>query len=111
MSVESTEQQERTGGGAVRYRRGPDETATQAVVEAVAAASGRSVLPDDDPDAEPLPPLYDVVNTEALNELFGARDGRGPDRVTFTYCGYEVTLEGPELVSVAPDRTAETGTA
>ncbi|KMT45861.1 hypothetical protein EL22_26405 [Halostagnicola sp. A56] len=69
-------------------------TATsQAVVEAVATAEGI-------PPAELCPPeyepLHDVIDPEALDALFAPRSHGGPrpgGTVTFTYCGYDVTVE------------------
>ncbi|WP_209438485.1 HalOD1 output domain-containing protein [Natronococcus sp. JC468] len=50
-------------------------------------------------DAEPttLPPLYEAIDPQALNELFrGDRSGR----VRFEYAGYEVTVDGTERVRI-----------
>lgn len=49
-----------------------------------------------------LPPLYESVNPEALDELFA--DGRGANcnlSVTFDYAGYSVTVRDG-AVSVSP---------
>lgn len=66
-----------------------------AVVEAVAEAEGVS-------PTEMETPLQQVIDPEALNELF--RPGRSsPDdefRVSFTYFGYEITVRGPERIVV-----------
>lgn len=68
---------------------GPDATASEAVLAAVA----------DRADADPadLPPLYDAIDPDALDALFG--EGR-PGRVSFPYAGYEVTVVGRDRVTV-----------
>lgn len=69
-----------------------------AIVERVAARE--NVDPLD------LPPLHDAVDADALTALF-ATPGRRVDRVTFSYHGYDVTVEGPQQVRVEPRRTDE----
>jgi len=68
------------------------------IVEAVAAEAG----------ADPLalsPPLYDVVDTEALGRLVAS----GADiTVEFDYAGYIVTVDGDGAVTVDGSETAET---
>lgn len=61
------------------------ETPTQAVVKQVATASGVDPL-------ELQPPLFETVNPEALNALVDSADPQ--TTVQFTYCGYEVTVDG-----------------
>lgn len=68
---------------------------SQTIVETVADAE------DVDP-AELTPPLYDVVDTDALDEFIDATpvtDGANI-RVTFTYHGYEITVLGDGHVTV-----------
>lgn len=60
-----------------------------AVVEVTAQARGLS--------PESLPPLYDTVDPDALNMLV---DGGGDLRLTFTYDGHDVTLDGDGTVTV-----------
>lgn len=63
-----------------------DVSATVSVVRAVAEA--KSVAPDE------LPPLTDVIDPEAMNDLF-ARDsdvGRSGINLSFDYCGYVVRI-------------------
>lgn len=59
-----------------------DESVSEAVVRAVADAEGV-------PPTEVTPPLYESVNPEALDDLFGSRPG---GHVAFPYCGYEVVV-------------------
>lgn len=64
---------------------------TTAVVESVAAAA--------ECDVESLGPLYDRIDPDALNALFGG--GVGSElRVQLRYEGYEVTLYADGLVTV-----------
>ena len=66
-----------------------------AVVEAISVAANR----------EPLdgPPLYDAVDSEALDDLFET-EGRPPANleVSFTYDGFDVTVTGAGTVTVRP---------
>lgn len=76
-----------------------DRSVCRSVVEAVAEAEGV--------EPEELEPLYEVVDPDALEELFAptSTTGRMEGRVVFTYDGYEVTVCGDGFVSVEPDGT------
>jgi hypothetical protein len=78
----------------IRYQAILDQTPSEAVVSAVAALSGASASGTDDPTA--FPPLYEVVDTDALNALFErAWDSDASDvSVTFRYADCVVTVEG-----------------
>jgi hypothetical protein len=70
---------------------------SQTVVLAVAEATGD--------DAMELPPLYDTVDPDALNELFDSSTGGAvgrSGRVEFTYAGCDVTVHADERVAVSP---------
>lgn len=70
----------------------PTYSPSFAVVEAVAACEGVS--------EGDLPPLADVVNPEALDELFEPRaDGslRRGGQVRFEYCGHTVVVDDGEI--------------
>ncbi|WP_435179955.1 HalOD1 output domain-containing protein [Halorussus sp. AFM4] len=71
-----------------------DRSVCQSVVEAVAEAEGV--------EPEELDPLYEVIDPDALEELFAptATTGRMEGRVVFTYAGHEVTVCGDGYVSV-----------
>lgn len=63
---------------------------SEAVVDAVAEADGIS-------SEEVWPPLYEVIDPDALDDLFASpslRTDRTRGRVVFPYCGYEVTVYG-----------------
>lgn len=63
---------------------------SEAVVKAVAREDGV--------EPENLEPLYEVIDGEALDTLF--RDGQG--EVTFSYSGYEVTVDHRGAVMLTP---------
>jgi hypothetical protein len=66
------------------------ESPTAAVVAAVAGLTGRT--------KSTLPPLYDAVDTEAVNEL--VTSGREGTRVAFSYVGTEVVVDAGGTVVV-----------
>lgn len=68
---------------------------SQSVVDAIARAEGVDPV-------ELTPPLYEVVDPDALNGLFDDTHhyGRLDREVVFTYKGYEVTVDGDGSVSV-----------
>jgi hypothetical protein len=70
----------------------PDAPASEAVLTAVADRAGT--------EPAELPPLYDAVDVDALDALFG---GGKPGRVSFGYAGYEVTVCGRDQVAVICD--------
>lgn len=72
-----------------------------AVVEAVATATGY--------DPYDVPPLYEVVDPDALDDLFASKhDGtpRRTGRVTFRLAGCDVTVTGRGEVVVCQRETA-----
>lgn len=79
-------------GEAVTARVGSNQSVSDCVVAAAAAVT----------DTEPLelPPLYETVDADALNELCASREGSDL-RVSFRYAGCTVTIEGPDQVSIA----------
>lgn len=73
---------------------------SQAVVTAVAKAEDVPVEELCPPEYQPL---HDVVDPQALDELFTPKaDGspRGPGHVSFTFCGYEITVESDGSVTL-----------
>lgn len=68
---------------------------TQKVIERVAEAEG--VSPE-----KLTPPLFEVIDPDALDQLFGntATAGRMEGQAIFTYNGYEVTVSGDGHVAV-----------
>ncbi len=105
---------QRRGEATTKYELADDEPVSTGVVTAVAAASDADAVPTGGSagGTTVLEPLYAVVDPEALDALFGD-DGVGtagtPDRVTFTYHGYEVTVTGDRRIGLerAPGEPAE----
>lgn len=53
------------------------------------------------------PPLYDVIDPDALSAVFAATESgnsREGGRIEFTYCGYEVVVQGDGQVTVDGSR-------
>ena len=66
----------------------------------IAVADAKECTPDD------LEPLYNVINPEALDELFAPQaDGttRSQGSVSFQYAGYQVTVSSEGDVSLEID--------
>lgn len=82
-----------------RFDRDRSDRATTALVEAVATVTGRK--PTD------LPPLYESVDTDALEALLSStatRSGR-PVSVSFEYAGVEVVVHADQDIEIRPDPT------
>lgn len=78
-----------------------DERISTTVVAAVADAEGV-------PPTDVNPPLYRVVDPDALNRLFETKWDSSEDgpHVSFTYSGYEVTIRGAgDVVVRSPDES------
>lgn len=78
-------------------------TVSEAVVEAVADAENISA-------SDVRPPLYEVIDPDALDDLFAARFStvdRTNGRIVFPYCGYEVTVYGNGEVTVGDQFDSE----
>ncbi|QLH78540.1 hypothetical protein HZS55_15130 [Halosimplex rubrum] len=73
------------------YRIDDDQSASEAVLDAVAERVGVDVL-------DLSIPLYDAVDPEALDTFYRTADGAAPTRVSFAYCGYDVTVSGDGTV-------------
>ena len=81
----------------MEYEIGADESVSTAVVRAVSAVEGR--------DPRSLRPLTDVLDPDALNDLFGSRsDGtsRPGGRLTFVYSECRVTVDNGEYLTLYP---------
>lgn len=53
-----------------------------------------------DTPAEDLPPLYDVLDPDALNGLVSSLTTDG--QVEFRYAGYKVTVQADQAIEVCP---------
>lgn len=71
----------------------------QAVTQPLPMAIVERIAARENVDPLELPPLHDAVDTDALTALFATPERRA-DTVTFSYHGYEVTVEGPEKIQV-----------
>lgn len=73
-----------------------DISLSGAVVEAVADREGV------DP-ANVHPPLYSVIDTDALDAIFASTHGNSRHtigEITFQYCGYSVTVDDSGTVTI-----------
>lgn len=71
------------------------DSVAESVVTAVSALTGT--------DPMELEPLYDVVDVDALDDLFAPKANGSPrsgGTISFTYCGCRVTVENSEQVTV-----------
>ena len=55
-----------------------------------------AVAEHEDIDPNDLPPLFKAVDTEALETLVDAREVE----VSFTYCGYDITVTSDEQLTI-----------
>ncbi|QLH83437.1 HalOD1 output domain-containing protein [Halosimplex pelagicum] len=79
-------------GTELTYRIDDDQSASEAVLDAVAERAGVDVL-------DLSTPLYDAVDPEALDTFYRTSGDEGtPTRVSFAYCGYDVTVSGDGTV-------------
>lgn len=81
----------------MEYHIDRDEPVSTAVVRAVSAVEGR--------DPQSLPPLVDVLNTDALDALFAPRyDGsaRTGGRLSFVYSNCRLTVDNGEYLTLHP---------
>lgn len=81
-----------TISSSVEWERGTENTPVYAVVSAVAEVEGT--------DPVELPPLYEAINPEALNDLFMSRPVSAVETVSFQYGGYDVVVRGSGEVQV-----------
>lgn len=81
------------------YRIEDDETVTEAVVRAVSSETRSSRFE--------LPPLYSVIDPEALDDLFASPIGnvrRTTGTVAFEYCGRQVRVQANDTVQIGNSR-------
>ena len=76
------------------WGRDDENTPVYTVVSAVAEV--------EDSDPVDLPPLYNTINPEALNDLFTSGSETSVDQVTFQYAGYAILVRGSGEVQVRP---------
>jgi len=74
---------------------GSSNSISWAIIETVAKAEGIDPV-------ELEPPLHEKLDPDAIDQLFQpttARNSTSVDCVTFTYCGYEVTVYSDNRVT------------
>ncbi|WP_415381658.1 HalOD1 output domain-containing protein [Halosimplex sp. TS25] len=81
-------------GTEATYRIDDDQSATEAVLDAVAERAGVGVL-------DLSIPLYDAVDPDALNAFYRACDDEESATVSFTYYGYDIEVSGSGRVVLA----------
>lgn len=90
--------------GAVTYYQLSDgQSPSEGIVSAISAVSGLSpAVPTagDGKSALVMDPLGSVVDTDALDRLVDTADASG--RISFTYLGHSVTVDGTGQVTVTP---------
>lgn len=77
-----------------RYDWNETDVPSSAIVQAVAAVTNT------EPTA--MGPLYEAVNTDAMNRLFGRRYRVRPDRLSVRFENCDVTVYADGRVTVAP---------
>ncbi|WP_222913399.1 HalOD1 output domain-containing protein [Natrinema sp. SYSU A 869] len=85
-------QAELTLSTTAEWKKDTENTPVYAVVSAVSEASDLDMLE--------LPPLYEAINPDALNELFTSRSEPAVGEVSFEYAGYDVVVRGTGVVEV-----------
>lgn len=73
-----------------------NQNASQVVIDTIAAL-------EDTPPTELTPPLYDIVDPDALDNMFAGKASLG--KVVFNYNSYEVNVNADGYVAVK-DHTA-----
>jgi hypothetical protein len=86
------------------YRISDFGSVVEAILHAVTAGSDTPSIPRETPvstanDREPLPPLYDTIEPEALATLAVGSSPATDLRVTFSYFGHEVTVTSANTVT------------
>lgn len=78
-----------------------ETTVSERIVREIARAKGVDPLD--------LEPLYDVIDTDALDSMFQSSPSTAS--LEFEYSGYEVRVEGPEEIEIAETRAHSFTTA
>lgn len=82
----------------------------EGVHESVSIAVVNAVATHRDADPVELPPLYEWIDPDALDSLFGPTGSGGPrsGRLEFTYDGHSITVDCTDGVSIAVDGSPAT---
>jgi len=93
----STQEQPESASSAYMASKDEGQPISQTVLKAVAELSNRAVIPTD--STTPLPPLYEAIDPDALNTICQDATADTEITITFTYCGYEVSVKnGDEII-------------
>lgn len=91
------------------YEVSDGQTLSNGVVRAVSAVTGLLPAVPLDSDIRTdtvMDPLATVIDTDALNKLFGPSPDETVARITFGYHGLSVTVENTGIIRMTPDETA-----
>lgn len=82
------------------FQTDPDQPVSEAVLAAIATASETDPIDA----ADEFGPLYEAIDTEALNRLFRSseRTSRECGQVSFRYAGYDVTVDATGRIELDP---------
>jgi hypothetical protein len=97
--VRSTVKPTDTARSTSTYEAGPEQSLSEAVLEAVAEGSGIDQLEL----ADEFGPLYDAIDPTALDSLFQpSRTAERPSgTVSFDYAGYRITVDESGTVTLS----------
>ena len=87
----------------------PNDSQRTATEPSIAVLILEAITAREEINPEDCPPLYDVIDPDALDNLFTPTQA-GSERhgkVTFQYCGYRVTVAGDRTISLDPVTTDE----
>ena len=94
----STQEQPESASSAYMTSKEDGQPISQTVLKAVAELSNRAVVPTD--STTPLPPLYEAIDPDALNTICRGATDDAEIVITFTYCGYEVSVKNGDEILV-----------
>lgn len=81
-----------------------NDNQSTATEPSIAILIHESIAARDGANPSDCPPLFDVIDPDALDKLFAPTQA-GSERhgkMTFQYCGYHVTVSGDRAVSLDP---------
>ncbi len=88
----------------------PDDDQSRATKPSITVLIQKAITAREQSEWSDCPPLYSVIDPDALDRLFAPTQA-GTERrgtVTFHYCGYEVTVNTDRMVDLDPINADET---
>lgn len=85
----------------------PNDSQRTATEPSIAFLILKAITAREEVDSDDCPPLYDVIDPDALDNLFAPTQA-GSERhgkIAFQYCGYRVTVFGDRTISLDPVTT------